>query len=178
MSDSAKKTISSLKNHFLLAMPRLSDPNFSQSVVYICEHSVDGAMGLIINHQLDIPVKAIFDQLELQYDDQYGNSLIFDGGPVQRDRGFILHRSCERQWESTLTIADDGPGIADDALKQIFEPFFTTKPIGQGTGLGLSISHDIIQHHGGTMTVESQLGAGTTFTIRLPLKQTDRADAA
>ena len=88
-------------------MPRLSDPNFSQSVVYICEHSVDGAMGLIINHQLDIPVKAIFDQLELQYDDQYGNSLIFDGGPVQRDRGFILHRSCERQWESTLTIADD-----------------------------------------------------------------------
>ena len=68
--------------------------------------------------------------------------------------------------------------MAADIQQKIFEPFFTTKPIGQGTGLGLSISHDIIQHHGGTMTVKSQLGTGTTFTIRLPLKQTDRADAA
>jgi|TARA_B110000977_G_scaffold166724_1_gene214769 putative transcriptional regulator len=107
MSDSTKKIISSLKNHFLLAMPGLSDPNFSQSVVYICEHSVDGAMGLIINHQLDIPAKAIFDQLDLDYHDDHGNSLIFDGGPVQRDRGFILHKTSEQQWESTVVIADD-----------------------------------------------------------------------
>ena len=55
MNNSTKKSISSLKNHFLLAMPGLNDPNFSQSMVYICEHSVDGAMGLIINQQLDIP---------------------------------------------------------------------------------------------------------------------------
>lgn len=107
MSDSDKKTISSLKNHFLLAMPGLNDPNFSQSVVYICEHSVDGAMGLIINHQLDIPAKAIFDQLEVQYNDDCGKSLIFDGGPVQRDRGFILHKTCDQQWESTVSIAED-----------------------------------------------------------------------
>ena len=107
MSDTAKKTISSLKNYFLLAMPRMSDPNFSQSVVYLCEHGVDGAMGLIINHQLDISVKAIFEQLDLEYEDKYADSLIFDGGPVQRDRGFILHKSCERKWESTLAISDD-----------------------------------------------------------------------
>jgi putative transcriptional regulator len=107
MSDTAKKTISSLKNYFLLAMPRMSDPNFSQSVVYLCEHGVDGAMGLIVNHQLDISVKAIFDQLDLEYEDKYADSLIFDGGPVQRDRGFILHKSCERKWESTLAISDD-----------------------------------------------------------------------
>jgi putative transcriptional regulator len=107
MSDSDKKTISSLKNHFLLAMPGLNDPNFSQSVVYICEHSVDGAMGLIINHQLDIPARAIFDQLEVQYNDDCGKSLIFDGGPVQRDRGFILHKTCDQQWESTVSIAED-----------------------------------------------------------------------
>lgn len=88
-------------------MPGLNDPNFAESVVYICEHNADGAMGLVINQQLDIPVKAIFDQLELSYLDECGNSLIFDGGPVQRDRGFILHSSVEQQWESTVAIGED-----------------------------------------------------------------------
>jgi len=107
MTKVTKKTISSLKDYFLLAMPGLNDPNFSQSVVYICEHNADGAMGLIINQQLDIPVKAIFDQLDLKYLDDCGSSLIFDGGPVQRDRGFILHPSVEQQWESTVAIGED-----------------------------------------------------------------------
>jgi putative transcriptional regulator len=107
MTKASKKSISSLKNYFLLAMPGLNDPNFAQSVVYICEHNADGAMGLIINQQLDIPVKAIFDQLELSYLDECGNSLIFDGGPVQCDRGFILHSSVEQQWESTVAIGED-----------------------------------------------------------------------
>jgi putative transcriptional regulator len=107
MTKASKKSISSLKNYFLLAMPGLNDPNFAQSVVYICEHNADGAMGLIINQQLDIPVKAIFDQLELSYLDECGSSLIFDGGPVQRDRGFILHPSVEQQWESTVVIGED-----------------------------------------------------------------------
>ena len=79
MTKATKKIISSLKDYFLLAMPGLNDPNFSQSVVYICEHNADGAMGLIINQPLDIPVKAIFDQLDLKYLDECGNSLIFDG---------------------------------------------------------------------------------------------------
>ena len=63
-------------------------------------------------------------------------------------------------------------------LEQIFEPFYTTKPIGKGTGLGLSICHDIIRHHGGIMTVESTPGTGTTFIIKLPLKQSDNVHAA
>ena len=107
MTKASKKSISSLKDFFLLAMPGLNDPNFAQSVVYICEHNADGAMGLIINQQLDIPVKAIFDQFELSYLDECGSSLIFDGGPVQRDRGFILHPSVEQQWESTVAIGED-----------------------------------------------------------------------
>ena len=105
--NSLKKTVTSLKNHFLLAMPGLDDPNFSQSIVYICEHSTDGAMGLIINQQLDIPVKAIFKQLNLDYHEEYGDGLIFDGGPVARDRGFILHRTSTQQWESTVSISDE-----------------------------------------------------------------------
>ena len=107
MTTAIKKTISSLKNYFLLAMPGLHDPNFAQSVVYICEHSADGAMGLIINQPLNIPAKAIYDQLDLSYGDEYGSAVIFDGGPVQRDRGFILHPTVDKQWESTVEIAAD-----------------------------------------------------------------------
>lgn len=96
-----------MKNHFLVAMPNLTDSSFAHSVVYVCEHNSEGAMGLIINQQLDIPAKAIFDQLQLEYKNQYGDHLIFDGGPVQRDRGFILHRTCEQKWESTIDIGKD-----------------------------------------------------------------------
>jgi len=102
-----KRTVTSLKNHFLLAMPGLRDPNFSRSVVYICEHSQDGAMGLIINQELNIPVNAIFRQLDLDYHDGCGDNLILDGGPVARDRGFILHQASTQRWESTVDISDD-----------------------------------------------------------------------
>lgn len=114
---------------------------------------------------------------ESQLSQVFMNVFVNAAQAIEGKGNITIAGDCDEQW-CTLTITDDGPGIAEDTLKQIFEPFYTTKPIGQGTGLGLSISHDIIQHHGGTMTVESQLGAGTTFTIRLPLKQTDRADAA
>ncbi len=67
-----------------------------------------------------------------------------------------------------ISVADTGAGIAPAALPRVFEPFFTTKPRGQGTGLGLAICRDIIREHGGTIHVESQQGAGTTVTIRLP----------
>jgi len=107
MSKTSKKTISSLKDHFLVAMPGLHDDNFSGSVVYICEHNVEGAMGLIINQQLDIPAKAVFDRLELKYNQQEGDELIFDGGPIQQDRGFILHSASGQRWESTIHIGKD-----------------------------------------------------------------------
>ncbi len=107
MNRQTPKKISSLKNHFLVAMPNLNDPTFAKSVVYICEHNADGAMGLIINQQMDVSVKAIFDQLKLDYDAEFARPLLFDGGPVQRDRGFILHPHCERQWESTVDISDE-----------------------------------------------------------------------
>jgi signal transduction histidine kinase len=67
-----------------------------------------------------------------------------------------------------IEIRDNGPGMDETMCDQIFEPFFTTKDAGQGTGLGLSIAHGIIEEHGGEITVESQLGAGTTFRIWLP----------
>ncbi len=65
-------------------------------------------------------------------------------------------------------IADTGHGISEEDLPKIFDPFFSTKESGQGTGLGLTVVHNIVQEHGGTITVESKPGKGTTFTITLP----------
>jgi len=65
-------------------------------------------------------------------------------------------------------VADTGHGIPEEDLPKIFHPFFTTKESGQGTGLGLTVAHNIVQEHGGTITVESKSGEGTAFTILLP----------
>ena len=68
----------------------------------------------------------------------------------------------------TITIRDDGPGIAPDALARIFDPFFTTKDVGNGTGLGLAISHSVVAAHNGRIEVESKPAQGATFRIILP----------
>jgi PAS domain S-box-containing protein len=70
----------------------------------------------------------------------------------------------------TLEVADSGPGIRPDLRERIFEPFFTTKPPGIGTGLGLPICKGIIEGHGGSISVESQVGVGTVFRIKLPVE--------
>ncbi len=70
-----------------------------------------------------------------------------------------------------LTVADTGHGIPPEHLSQIFDPFFTTKEFGKGTGLGLTVVKGILEEHGGSITVESQVGTGTTFTLHLPVHQ-------
>jgi signal transduction histidine kinase len=69
-----------------------------------------------------------------------------------------------------IRVTDSGCGIPPENMQKIFEPFFTTKEAGKGTGLGLAISHDIISKHGGEMLVQSEVGKGTTFTVRLPIE--------
>jgi two-component system NtrC family sensor kinase len=72
-----------------------------------------------------------------------------------------------------VEFRDTGYGIKDEDLEKIFEPFFTTKPVGKGTGLGLAVTHGIIQEHGGKITINTKVGEGTSFFIRLPaLKET------
>ncbi|MEW6755490.1 MAG: ATP-binding protein, partial [Candidatus Latescibacterota bacterium] len=67
-----------------------------------------------------------------------------------------------------IAVADTGCGIPAQNLGKLFDPFFTTKEVGKGTGLGLAVSLGIVQRHGGTIRVHSEVGRGSTFTIRLP----------
>lgn len=96
-----------------------------------------------------------------------------EGGRVALSCGTEPAKSAEGASVSTtihacVCVSDDGHGIDEETMKRIFEPFFTTKDVGQGTGLGLSVAHGIIQEHGGTITVRSEPGRGSTFSVFLP----------
>jgi signal transduction histidine kinase len=77
-------------------------------------------------------------------------------------------RTERREGRCLIEVSDNGSGISPQHMDRLFEPFFTTKPIGEGTGLGLSISYSLVQQLGGNISVRSQSGAGTVFSIRLP----------
>ncbi len=98
-------------------------------------------------------------------------NLITNAAQAIKERGVIAIKTFTDQSDAVIKITDTGSGIAPENLKKIFEPFFTTKPVGQGTGLGLSIVYKIIERHNGKINVESVVGSGTTFTIRIPLRQ-------
>lgn len=82
--------------------------------------------------------------------------------------GEVVITSSSTNGEVLVEISDNGPGIPPKILGKIFEPFFTTQPRGKGTGLGLSIAQSIVHNHGGEISVKSEVGKGTTFTITLP----------
>jgi PAS domain S-box-containing protein len=90
----------------------------------------------------------------------------------RREGGRVAVSAGEGDDEVTVTIEDNGCGIADENLPRLFDPFFTTKAVGEGTGLGLSISHGIVTGHGGRIEIASQPGRGTKFTVVLPRRPT------
>jgi two-component system NtrC family sensor kinase len=92
--------------------------------------------------------------------------------------GSVTARSRPDPAGVVVEVTDTGCGIRPEHRSRLFEPFFTTKPIGQGTGLGLSVSFGIIRDHGGAIEVESEVGRGTTFRVRMPLKPGVRGQEA
>ncbi len=100
---------------------------------------------------------------------QVFTNLLVNAGDAVGDRGTITVESRADDGWISIRVTDDGSGIEPEHMGEIFSPFFTTKPVGQGTGLGLAVSYGIVSRLGGTIDVESTLGAGTTFTIRLPV---------
>ena len=99
---------SSLKDHFLIAMPSISEGIFAHSITYICEHNEQGAMGIVINHPLDLRLDEIFQHLEIDDISSEHNDHILAGGPVHMDRGFVLHPCSKNdEWASTIRISEN-----------------------------------------------------------------------
>lgn len=97
-------TADSLANHFLIAMPNLRDPNFARTVALICEHTAEGAMGIVINRVTDLTLADVFQQMDIDGSHSAQRTRpVYVGGPVQGNRGFVLHEPVGR-WESTLTV--------------------------------------------------------------------------
>jgi len=93
-----------LSDHFLIAMPGLKDPNFAHSVTYICEHTEDGALGLIINRTSNVSLGELLQHLgDQQAPAAVAATPVMIGGPVQQDRGFVLHTPIGK-WESSLAV--------------------------------------------------------------------------
>jgi len=104
-------------------------------------------------------------------------NLIVNAGDAMPDgkKGLITIRTKPGANEIILEVEDNGKGMDEKTMKQIFDPFFTTKRAKGGTGLGLAIAYNIVKEHGGEISVDSKVGLGTTFTIKLPVIQ--RADS-
>ena len=120
-----------LTHHFLIAMPGLEDESFARSVVYLCEHSERGALGLIINKPTDITLKGLFDKVDLSLRrEDLTKEPVFQGGPVQTARGFVLHEPMlmdkgetdESAYASTMTIPG---GLEMTTSKDVLEALST-----------------------------------------------------
>lgn len=99
-----------LTGHLLVAMPTLTDPYFVKSVTYICTHSADGAMGIMINRPSDMTYETLFEKINLTpLNKHILQAPVLQGGPVQPERGFILHPNVADEnagWDSSITIAE------------------------------------------------------------------------
>lgn len=117
-----------LTNHFLIAMPGLRDETFARSVVYMCEHSERGALGLVINKPSDISLKRLFEKVDLPLRrEDLAQAPVFQGGPVQTERGFVLH-------EAMYALDDDKPGESVYASTMTIEG-----------GLEMTTSKDVLE---------------------------------
>ncbi|MBY0345614.1 MAG: YqgE/AlgH family protein, partial [Neisseriaceae bacterium] len=92
-----------LAHHFLIAMPQMNNSFFERSLVYVCEHSSKGALGIVINRPMGITLKELFTQLDLPSEANKAQEPILLGGPVESERGFILHTP-KGQWQLSAPI--------------------------------------------------------------------------
>lgn len=97
----------SLTGHFLIAMPGMGDPNFAHGITYICQHSDDGAMGLVVNRLSEYTLGDVLQQMHMACTrENIAAEPVLMGGPVQPERGFVLHASGAREWDSSYRIND------------------------------------------------------------------------
>lgn len=165
-SDRVVKIVKDLKN-----FSRVDEAEFQHANINDC---LDSTINIVWNElkykaQLNrnyapLPQIKCFPRLLNQV---FMNLLVNASHAIEK-QGTITVRTWRENGSVCASVADTGSGIPEEIRKKIFEPFFTTKPAGKGTGLGLSIAFDIVSRHKGEITVESAMGQGTTFTVKVP----------
>ncbi len=118
MSQDARQDLSSLVGTLLVAMPAMDDPRFARSVVLVCQHGSDGAMGLVINRLAEYHLRDVFEQMQIAVKrPPLLEQPVLQGGPVHSDRGFVLHDG-EREWDSSLRV---GTSLAITTSRDVLE---------------------------------------------------------
>jgi PAS domain S-box-containing protein len=143
-----------------------------RSVILLCQHRMQ-LQNITIQEELDPDLPEMAgDYNQIQ---QCIMNMIFNAMEAMPDGGTLTLRTSFKRKNRMIhmEISDTGCGIPEENLSVIFEPFFSTKEVSQGVGLGLSVVYGIIREHQGTIYVESEVGTGSTFTIRFPLGQND-----
>jgi len=152
---------------------RLDEAEFQEADIH---EGLDSTLTLV-NHKLKRRVEVVRHYGDIPRINCYPNQLnqvfmnvLVNAAQAIEGKGTITITTRAEGNEVVVSVADDGKGIAPDHVVHLFDPGFTTKGAGVGTGLGLSISYNIVEKHGGSIGVESEVGKGSTFTVRLPIR--------
>ncbi len=144
---------------------------------------IESSLNLLTNrYKKGITVHKDYADLPLVYCysgqlNQVFMNLLANAGQAIPDTGDVWIATRQADDKVQIVVRDNGVGISKEDIPKIFDPFFTTKDVGGGTGLGLSITYGIIQRHGGTIEVDSELGKGTTFTVTIPVRVKEPEEA-
>ena len=159
-------------DHFLIAMPGMVDPHFAHTLTYVCEHSDEGALGIVVNKPIDMKLAALFEQIEIALPDpELRDAPVHFGGPVQVDRGFVLHRPLGN-WQSTLAISDDlGLTTSKDVLEALGRgdgPRDVLVSLGYAGWSAGQLEQEIAQNAWLTVAADPNVLFDTPIEARLP----------
>lgn len=158
-----------LTHHFLIAMPNMVDPYFAKSLTYICEHNDQGALGVVVNRPIDLSLQALFERINLKLESHDLHDIpVYFGGPVQTDRGFVLHQPVG-EWHSTLKVRDSvGLTTSKDILEAVGKgggPVKMLVTLGYSGWAAGQLEHELGQN--AWLTVE----AGEKIIFDLPAEE-------
>jgi len=167
-AERVKKIVQNLKS-----FSRVDESECKMADVNVCIESTLNIVWNELKYKAEV-VKELGEIPEVKCYPQQLNqvfmNLLVNGAQAIEKQGEIRIKTWNGDRYINISISDTGSGIPEDKIARIFDPFFTTKDVGKGTGLGLSIAYDIVKKHHGEIMVESVIGKGTTFTVRIPLE--------
>jgi two-component system, cell cycle sensor histidine kinase and response regulator CckA len=166
-TDSAARIVRGLLDFARRPETRVGEVDLAELVTHVANF-LKGKQSVDVEVEVSVPTEPIVVRGDRDQLIQVVTNLLNNAYDAVEGKGKVSVRlTSDVEW-AHIRVADDGTGIAPEVAEHLFEPFFTTKAEGKGTGLGLAICHGIVQSHGGTIEVQSEVGHGATFDVKLP----------